>query len=106
MNAASVLASQGSWVFFDPAKIVSSASQPLWHSIPDKEFKQIRLGLSFIMSLMAGVSLYYTNWHNDGYSWYLHNTQILTSTISLWSLLLAAQYPSISYLQTFAKSLF
>ena len=64
------------------------------------------MALSLFVTGMAAISLYFTNWHNDGFCWYLHNTQLMTSTISLWTLTLASYRTSDTHLAALAKSLY
>ena len=90
----------------DPSKITSSASQPLWKYISASELKWLRAVLTIVVTAMTAVSLYKTNWHNDGFSWYLHNTQMMTSTIALWILSIASEFPTVSSLDLFGKSTF
>ena len=55
---------------------------------------------------MEGYSLTITNWHNDGFCWYLYNTVMATSWMAMAGLTTLSFVPDISLLKDLAPSLF
>ena len=93
-------------IFFNSALLVDSPTQPLWKYLSSWQLLLLRVLLTAAITGMGVTGIVYTNWHNDGFCWYLHNTSMAISWLAMSSMTFLSLFPTLTFLNQITSSLF
>ena len=87
----------------------NSASTSLWTKLVDLTsfLKYLRIGEVVGSVILFGIGLVITDWRNEGYAWYIHNSIMGVTVLATLGLLLSSLFPSVTIIiPDFATSFF
>ncbi len=98
-----------SYIFGTSDTFPNSASTSLWTKLVDltSYLKYLRIGEVMASVLLFGMGLVMTDWRNEGYAWYIHNSIMGVTVLATVGLLLSSLFPTVTLIiPDFATSFF